>query len=426
MATALAGPRRARPPAIRATGRGAPGPSISPGPQGSPGSVASQSAPGSPASQGARGSGGSPGAPGAPVRSWAPEGVPLPASVQGGRVVRAGGAESTQVLGNAPTVPQLAVAAGFAGVAGAARVGAADGAGGVGGAGGAAGAGGAGGAAGAGAVGANASSPPGSSRWAVGEQTRTVPYTRPSKPPAGDGRGDVTQSIRRRPHRARWFVLGIAFGAIGAVILTGDARSTIDGARAWGARALRSLERKAPPQGKSAPTTTATTDPVGTQAAWAHADAPCPMDPSGDDPCAELLAPFANQPAPPGAVPVVRVDDLPKVRPVVVAYARRGRVGVGMGTGAGAGASAGAGAGASAGAGAGAGASTGAGAGPSASAEGGGETADRPIDANPYEDEPQATPARAAPSAAPPPPPPRERTLPDPPSSELPFTASAG
>src|SRR5580704_4347158 len=49
---------------------------------------------------------------------------------------------------------------------------------------------------------------------------------------------------RRRSNRVLWFVLGIAFGAIGAVFARGDAVGTFHAARAWGASTLRSLEHK--------------------------------------------------------------------------------------------------------------------------------------------------------------------------------------
>jgi hypothetical protein len=239
------------------------------------------------------------------------------------------------------------------------------------------------------------------------EETWTAPYAPGARATAIPPAATVPESLRatvpmrRRTHRARWFVLGIAFGAIGAVALTGDACSTIDGARAWGARTLRSLEKRAPCLGQDSPATIATTDPRATiQAAWVHADAPCPMEPGSDDPCVALLAPFANSPSVARPVPLVKVDDLPRVRPpspVVVARRPRGTPGAGSSGGA-----------------------------PAAGADGAEETAATPTGINPYADDPQGTPTRATVPTASPPPTPVERPLREPPASELPFTASAG
>jgi len=117
---------------------------------------------------------------------------------------------------------------------------------------------------------------------------------------------------RRRSNRVLWFVLGIAFGAVAAVLLQGDTMATLRAARAWGASTLRSLEQKPSPAVNAPPTAVA--------AAAALESTPCPVDPGPGDPCAELLAPFATT-----SIPTVNVDDLPTVVPVatVVVVARR-------------------------------------------------------------------------------------------------------
>lgn len=115
---------------------------------------------------------------------------------------------------------------------------------------------------------------------------------------------------RRKSRRLLWFMLGIAFGAAAAVCARGDTVSTLRYARAWGASALRSLERSPPPAASVAPSSMAT----GT--AWtdiAPKNAPCPMEPGPGDPCAELLAPFT------ASVPTVNIEDLPRVKPAPVA-----------------------------------------------------------------------------------------------------------
>jgi hypothetical protein len=127
----------------------------------------------------------------------------------------------------------------------------------------------------------------------------------------------ATMPVKRaQGARLLWFVLGIALGAMGAAFARGGAAATLHELRAWSARALRSLERTAPPPARAHPSTGApSVKPI------AMADAPCPVDPGPGDPCdAELLAPFADPPRPP--VPTVSVDALPRVKPPV-AIARR-------------------------------------------------------------------------------------------------------
>jgi hypothetical protein len=133
---------------------------------------------------------------------------------------------------------------------------------------------------------------------------------------------------RRRPRRALWFVLGIAFGAAAAVAVRGGPAETLGGARAWSATMLRSLE-STPPPSKAAPTSAADVASSGAPMLAAR-NAPCPVEPRPDDPCAALLAPFASRTLVSTAstastagtaatapnVPTIAVDDLPRVRPM--------------------------------------------------------------------------------------------------------------
>jgi len=123
---------------------------------------------------------------------------------------------------------------------------------------------------------------------------------------------------RKGVRRLRWFILGIAFGALGAVLARGESSQTLHDLRAWSARALRSLERTAPPPPAKARPSTAThaAKPVALVI-----EAPCPMNPGPGDPCADLLAPFLDPPKPP--VPTVSVEALPRVRPPVMARHHR-------------------------------------------------------------------------------------------------------
>jgi hypothetical protein len=177
---------------------------------------------------------------------------------------------------------------------------------------------------------------------------------------------------RRRSNRVLWFVLGIAFGAIAAVFARGDALGTLHAARAWGASALRSLEHKPAPAASVAPySMTATTATQTPSATAAETGAPCPVDPGPGDPCAELLAPFASN------IPTVSVDDLPAVIPMapVVVVARRHGHGPAPAM---------------------------AHAPPAPAAEESAESRPTPAGINPDEDESQARPTKAVPTAAPP------------------------
>lgn len=130
---------------------------------------------------------------------------------------------------------------------------------------------------------------------------------------------------RRRPRRALWFVLGIAFGAAGAVVVRGGPAGTLEDARAWSASMLRSLERT-PSPAKAAPASSADVASSGAPRP-AAGNAPCPVEARPSDPCTALLAPFAHTPATTAPatpeVPTIAVDDLPRVKPAPVAHAGR-------------------------------------------------------------------------------------------------------
>lgn len=183
-------------------------------------------------------------------------------------------------------------------------------------------------------------------------------------------------------------MLGIAFGASGAVFARGDSMSALHAMRAWGATALRSLERSPAPPVASTPATAMVTVTANTvrRTDARPKDAPCPVDPGPGDPCAELLAPFATH------VPTVSIDDLPRVKPApvapiatvapVVVVGRRLR---------------------------------GAAAPPQPVAQEHEDVPATPRGINPDEDDPQSTPARIVPAN----PPPVPKAPADPPSSEL-------
>jgi hypothetical protein len=133
--------------------------------------------------------------------------------------------------------------------------------------------------------------------------------------------------FRASTRRVRWFLLGIAFGAIVAMLARGEGSATLHDIREWSAGMLRSLERRppetAPPAAGSA-SMPAAPIPI---AARRPKDAPCPVDPGPADPCAELLLPFrpgggagttaASAVASLGgsAIPVVSVESLPRAKP---------------------------------------------------------------------------------------------------------------
>jgi hypothetical protein len=152
----------------------------------------------------------------------------------------------------------------------------------------------------------------------------TTPHARALPPLDYDdtGHGKQPQSLestrpgrRSRTRRLRWFVLGIAVGALGAFFATGDADGTLRAVRAWGGRTLRSLEHRSHPSSvAAAPSPGTVSATVVSRAPAKPKDAPCPVDPGPDDPCAELLAPFSP--------PTVSVNDLPRVKPAVLARRR--------------------------------------------------------------------------------------------------------
>jgi hypothetical protein len=190
---------------------------------------------------------------------------------------------------------------------------------------------------------------------------------------------------RRRSNRVLWFVLGIAFGAVAAVFARGDAIGTFQAARAWGAGTLRSLEHKPAAATAGAPySMVAVTATQAPSTPAAVKNAPCPVDPGPDDPCAELLAPFATN------IPTVSVDDLPTVMPVapVVVIARRHARGPAP--------------------------AAPHATSPAPAADESAASEPTPAGVNPDEDEPQARPTRVVPTAAPP----AERPVPTPPIEE--------
>jgi hypothetical protein len=190
---------------------------------------------------------------------------------------------------------------------------------------------------------------------------------------------------RLRTNRVRWFVLGIAFGAVAAVVATGDAPATLSAARAWGASALRSLEHKPSPAATTAPSSMATGAGSRGKVPW---EAPCPVEPAAGDPCAALLAPFTGESRATREVPVVSVDDLPRVKPAPAIFARRHRTAAPSAT-------------------------------PQPPSTGEEErTAETQTGIDPYADDPQTSPTRVVPTASPPQPP-AERQAPEPPATEL-------
>jgi len=141
-----------------------------------------------------------------------------------------------------------------------------------------------------------------------GAAARALPpldYDEKTRPPQARAADGASAGKRPRARRVQWFVLGIAVGAVVAVFARGDAPGTWRAARTWCAGALRSLEHHPPAASKPYSMATASAPAK----AVAARTAPCPVNPGPDDPCAELLAPFALQ------VPTVSVEDLPRVRP---------------------------------------------------------------------------------------------------------------
>jgi hypothetical protein len=137
---------------------------------------------------------------------------------------------------------------------------------------------------------------------------------------------DSTARVPRqgaRTRRARWFTLGLAVGAIVAIVARGEGPATLHDLREWSARTLRSLEHRSDRRQHSA--LGAEAEVVASVPALIRSsppgDAPCPVDPAPDDPCAELLAPFMKASTTPD-VPTVALESLPRVKPPVV-VARR-------------------------------------------------------------------------------------------------------
>lgn len=150
------------------------------------------------------------------------------------------------------------------------------------------------------------------------EPTGLGPRRAGSARPAAPAQIVTMPTKRGKVHRLRWFILGIAFGAVGAVFARGEATQTFHDIRVWSAKALRSLERTAPPPSPKVQPSTAAPSAKPLSLAI---DAPCPVNPGPGDPCADLLAPFLAPPKPP--VPTVSIDALPRVKPPVIARHHR-------------------------------------------------------------------------------------------------------
>ncbi len=134
---------------------------------------------------------------------------------------------------------------------------------------------------------------------------------------------DSTARVPRqgsRTRRARWFTLGLVVGAVVAIVVRGEGPATLHDLREWSARTLRSLEHRTDRRQHTdlgAEVETVASVPALMRSSRA-ADAPCPVDPGPDDPCAELLAPFRNASATVD-VPTVAFESLPRVKPPVTA-----------------------------------------------------------------------------------------------------------
>lgn len=133
---------------------------------------------------------------------------------------------------------------------------------------------------------------------------------------------------RKRPSRGRWFALGAIVGAVAALVARGEAKATLLDLRHWSARELRRLEHKPPTSMIAQPVVVAAVVAPASQPV-AGSDCPHAGAPAPGDPCAELLAPFARpQPLAVNDLPLVRVEDLPRVHPPPVARRHHARHGV--------------------------------------------------------------------------------------------------
>jgi hypothetical protein len=132
-----------------------------------------------------------------------------------------------------------------------------------------------------------------------------------------------------RTERGRWFLLGLVAGAIVAVVARGEGPATLRDLREWSARTLRSLEHHSErrPQSETsalAPVLAVEQAPAPGRPARTS-DAPCPVNPGPEDPCAELLAPFLTKTTAALDVPTFPVETLPRVKPVVAARRHHAR-----------------------------------------------------------------------------------------------------
>ncbi len=148
---------------------------------------------------------------------------------------------------------------------------------------------------------------------------RSVAAHVPGSPHLDDSTAKVPrQALRTR--RARWFTLGLVVGAIVAIVARGEGPATLHDLREWSARTLRSLEHRTDRRQHSdvgAQAETVASVPALMRSSRS-ADAPCPVDPGPDDPCAELLAPFRNENTA-ADVPTVAFESLPRVKPPATA-----------------------------------------------------------------------------------------------------------
>lgn len=152
-------------------------------------------------------------------------------------------------------------------------------------------------------------------------QPPAPPASAPTAPRAPRLDDSTTKLPRQqgRARRARWFTLGLVVGAVVAIIARGEGPATLRDLREWSARTLRSLEHRADHRHHSdlgAPAEVVASVPALMRSSQSG-EAPCPVDPSPDDPCAELLAPFLKTPTP--AIPTIAFEDLPRVKAPVVA-----------------------------------------------------------------------------------------------------------
>lgn len=152
-------------------------------------------------------------------------------------------------------------------------------------------------------------------RGVAAAASRTAATVRPPAPVA---------SQAPRPTRGRWFLLGLVAGAVVTVVARGEGPATLHDLREWSARTLRSLEHRHErrPQSDAAalPPALAQTPAI----ARPSSEAPCPMNPGPDDPCAELLAPFQTATAALD-VPTFPVESLPRVKHPAVARRHHAR-----------------------------------------------------------------------------------------------------